>query len=490
MFVMMGISLFTSRVILKTLGVSDYGVYNVVAGTIMMIGFVMSSFTAASSRFITISIGKGNADEMKTTFGGIMAIQCLLAVLIVILAESIGLWFVKTQLVIPEDRLAAALVVYQFSIVSCVINIITIPFNAEIIAHEKMSAFAYFSILDAVLKLLVAYILYTIPYDKLIIYGLLMLLVQLVDLIIYYIYCVKKFSETRGRIRVNKELSKEVMRYTGWTLTGAVTSMTCNQGINILLNIFFGPVVNAARGVAFQVQMVIQNFANNFQTALNPQIVKCYANSDYDRLSQLVSIGTKFSFYLLLLISMPVFLKIDFLLSIWLVEVPEYTGSFIILLLIINLIHSAFANPLIFAINATGDIKVFQIAEGICLLSIMPISYFLLKSCDLSPIIIFYVYIIVESITQIVRMIIVIPKAQINMTSYIKNTLLPIFLVVLFVVPASFLVNLLNSDTWLNLFSVSLTEIIIVGGAVFFVGLSREERMYLLSKLSKLKVKR
>ena len=159
-------------------------------------------------------------------------------------------------------------------------------------------------------------------------------------------------------------------------------------------------------------------------------------------------------------------------------------------MLIINLIHSAFANPLIFAINATGDIKVFQIAEGICLLSIMPISYFLLKSCDLSPIIIFYVYIIVESITQIVRMIIVIPKAQINMTSYIKNTLLPIFLVVLFVVPASFLVNLLNSDTWLNLFSVSLTEIIIVGGAVFFVGLSREERMYLLSKLSKLKVKR
>ena len=487
MFIMMGIGLFTSRVILQTLGVSDYGIYNVVAGAIMMIGFVMASFATASSRFITIAIGKGETEEMKKTFGGILAIQCLLALFIVFLAETIGLWFLNTQLVIPEDRMNAATFVYQFSVVSCAINIIIIPYNAAIVAHEKMSAFAYIAIFDSVLKLVVVYTLYIVPLDKLIVYAFLLLIVGFIDFLIHYCYSIYSFMETRGKPLLDKKLSRDVLKYTSWTLTGAVTSMTCNQGINFLLNIFFGPVVNAARGVAFSVQMVIQNFATNFQTALNPQIVKSFANSNYERINELVRIGTKFSFYLLLLISMPVFLKIDFLLSIWLVEVPKYTNTFISLLLVINLIHSALANPLIFAINATGDIKAFQIAEGICLISIIPISYFLFKFYDLSPIAIFYVYIIVESITQIVRMIIVIPKAKLDVTSYFKDTLLPICLVLLIVVPSSILVNLINTDTWLNLFLVSLIEIIIVGGAVFLVGLSPEERFILLSKL---KVKR
>ena len=483
MFIMMGISLFTSRVILQTLGVSDYGIYNVVAGAIMMIGFVMASFATASSRFITIAIGKGETEEMKKTFGGILAIQCLLALFIVFLAETIGLWFLNTQLVIPEDRMNAATFVYQFSVVSCVINIITIPYNAAIVAHEKMSAFAYIAIFDSVLKLVVVYTLYIVPLDKLIVYAFLLLIVGFIDFLIHYCYSIYSFMETRGKPLLDKKLSRDVLKYTSWTLTGAVTSMTCNQGINFLLNIFFGPVVNAARGVAFSVQMIIQNFATNFQTALNPQIVKSFANSNYERINELVRIGTKFSFYLLLLISMPVFLKIDFLLSIWLVEVPKYTNTFIILLLIINLIHSALANPLIFAINATGDIKTIQIAEGICLFSIMPISYFLFKFYDLSPVIMFYIYIIVESITQIVRMIIVIPKAKIDVTSYLKDTLLPIFLVLLLVVPGSFFVNYFNSDTWLNLFMVSLMEIIIVGSSVFLVGLSHEERLFIITKL-------
>jgi len=483
MFITMSISLFTSRVILQTLGISDYGIYNVVAGAIMMIGFVMSSFAAASSRFITIAIGKGNIEEMRKTFGGILAIQCFLALLIVILGETIGIWFLNTKLVIPEDRMVAAAFVFQFSIVSCVMNIIIIPYNAVIVAHEKMNAFAYIAIMDAVLKLVIVYTLYIVPIDKLIAYAFLLLVVGFIHFLINYCYSIFNFAETRGKLLLDKKLSRDVLKYTSWTLTGAVTSMTCNQGINFLLNIFFGPVVNAARGIAFSVQMIIQNFATNFQTALNPQIVKSFANSNYERINELVRIGTKFSFYLLLLVSMPVLLKIDFLLSIWLVEVPKYTNTFIILLLIINLIHSALANPLIFAINATGDIKAFQIAEGICLLSIIPISYFIIKFYDLSPVAIFYVYIIVESITQIIRMMIIIPKAKIDVTSYFKDTLLPISLVLLLVVPASILLNFLNSDTWLNLFLLSLIEIVIVGGAVFLVGLSKEERIIILSKL-------
>ena len=483
MFVMMGISVFTSRVILGTLGVSDYGVYNVVAGAIMMVGFIKSSFASASSRFITISIGKGDSDEMKLTFGGIMAIQCLLAFFIVILAETLGLWFVKTQLVIPEGRLFAALVVYQFSVISCIVNIVKIPYNAEIIAHEKMSAFAYISILDAILKLLVVYSLFITPYDKLIIYGLLLLLVDIIDFTIWYFYCINKFNETRGRIKVNRALSKEVMKYTSWTLTGAVTNMTCNQGINFLLNIFFGPVVNAARGIAFQVQMVIQNFATNFQTALNPQIVKCYANSDYGRISQLVSLGTKFSFYLLLLISMPVILKIDFLLSIWLVEVPQYTSSFIILLLMINLIHSAFANPLIFAINATGDIKVFQIAEGICLILIIPISYLLYKLFNFSPNLIFIVYLIIEGITQIVRSIIVLPRVKIDALQYIRKVVIPIVVVFIIVIAATFFLKNFSDDTWTNFVLLTVIEVLIILGVIFLFGLSNYEKQFVLSKI-------
>ena len=483
MFVMMGISLFTSRVILQTLGVSDYGVYNVVAGAIMMIGFIMSSFASASSRFITISIGKGDYDDMKKTFGGILAIQCLLAVLIVILAETIGLWFVKTQLLIPAERMTAALVVYQFSVVSCVINIITIPYNAAIVAHEKMNAFAYIAIVDAILKLLVAYILYVVPFDKLISYGLLMLLVVIIDFLIYYFYCIHSFAETRGKILIDKELSKDVLKYTSWTLTGAVTNMTCNQGINILLNIFFGPVVNAARGVAFQVQMVVQNFATNFQTALNPQIVKNYANENFERINELVKIGTKFSFYLLLIISMPVILKIDFLLSVWLVEVPEYTSSFIIILLIINLVHCALANPLIFAINATGDIKTFQIAEGLCLISIIPIAYLLYKLFDFSPNAVFFVYLIVETLTQVVRMIIVLPKAKINVSKYMKESLAPIFLVFIIVVPISVVIKLFSIDTWFNFILLSLIDVLLIGIVIYFVGLSKDERNFVLSKI-------
>ena len=228
---------------------------------------------------------------------------------------------------------------------------------------------------------------------------------------------------------------------------------------------------------------MIQNFATNFQTALNPQIVKCYANSDYDRISQLVSLGTKFSFYLLLLISMPVILKIDFLLSIWLVEVPEYTSSFIILLLMINLIHSAFANPLIFAINATGDIKTFQVAEGLCLISIIPISYLLFKYFDFSPNLVFIVYLIIEGITQIVRSIIVLPRVKIDVIQYIRNVVIPIFLVFVMVFAATFFLRTFSAGTWSNFILLSATDVFITLGVIFLFGLTNYEKQFILSKI-------
>ena len=487
MFVLMAIGLITSRIVLKTLGISDYGIYNVVAGAIMMIGFITSSFASASSRFITIAIGKGDQNTMKSTFGGIMAIQIILAIIIVFLAETVGLWGVKTFLVIPLERMNAALIIYQISIITCILNILYIPFNAVIVAYERMGTFAYLSILDAAMKLVVIYILNVVPFDKLITYAWLLFATQLLDIIIIYLYCIKNFIETRGTIKINRALTKDVMKYTTWTITGALTNMTCNQGINILLNMFFGPVVNAARGVAFQVQMMIQNFGNNFQVALNPQIVKSYATLDYNRVHSLVLIGTKFSFYLLLLFSLPVMLKIDFLLNIWLTEVPEHTSSFVRILLIINLIHCALANPLIFAINATGDIKTFQIVEGLCLVTILPISYLMYFWGDYSPELVFIVYAIIESFTQIARMLIVLPKIGITFIDYINRVFSPIFKVILVSVPIALVIEENSYDTWLSLVIITVASTFVLVFSIYFFGISDYERLLINDKVKNLK---
>lgn len=484
MFVMMGISLFTSRLILQTLGVRDFGIYNVVSGAIMTIGFITSSFASASSRFITIAIGKNNMDAMKATFGGIMSIQCILAIFIILLAETLGLWFVNYKLVIPSERIYAAMFVYQISIITCIINIISIPYNAEIVAHEKMDAFAYISIFDAIMKLLIVYMLYVLSFDKLTSYSFLLLIVQCIDFLFYFSYSFKKFPETRGKIKIDKDLSKEVMKYTSWTLTGALTNMTCNQGINILLNLFFGPAVNAARGVAFQVQMVIQNFANNFQTALNPQIVKSFAAKDNTRMEELLSIGTKFSFYMLLVISLPVILKIDFLLQVWLFEVPDYTSNFIIFLLLVNLVHCALANPLIFAINATGDIKIFQIVEGVCLLSILPVAYLFYKFGDFSPNLVFLVYLIIEIITQAARVYIVLPKVKIKFSDYFRTNLLPLLYVLIPIVPITLALSYFNKDTWVNFFLLSSIELLSVAVVIYSLGITNNEREFVKNKIN------
>lgn len=486
MLFMMGVNLFTSRIILQTLGVDDYGIYNVVGGVITMFSFVTASLSAGASRFITIAIGHGNMKEMKSTFGGIMAIQVILGILVLLIGETAGLWFVNNHLVIPNGRMYAAVWVFQFSVLACIISIINVPLQAEIIAHEKMSMYALVSILDAILKLVIVYALFVTQSDRLILYAFLIIIVQLIDFIIALSYCFRKFAEVKGRIMIDRDLSKSVLCYSSWTLTGAITSMTCNQGINILLNVFFGPAVNAARGIAFQVQMAVQSFATNFQTALNPQIVKSYAKKDYSRIEELVVIGTKFSFFLILLISAPIFLKLNFLLEVWLVHVPQHTEVFIGLLLLINLVHCALANPLIFAINATGDIKKFQIVEGLCLITILPISYIGYKIYTYSPSFVFIVYLIIESLTQIFRTLIVLPRINMSLISYFKKCIVPILLVIIVVSLGSALISLFNDDTWINFIGVCLSDVIIVISAVYFLGLNSLEKKIIVSEVKKI----
>ena len=366
MLLMIGINLYTSRVILQVLGVEDFGINNVVGGVITMLGFLTGSLAGASSRYITYDLGKGDMEIMKKTFGNILSIHLLLAGLVVVIGETIGLWFMTTQLQIPETRETAAFWVYQFSIISFVLSVISVPYNASIIAHEKMSAFAYISIVDAVLKLLIVYLLLVISYDKLIVYAALFCCIQIFDRIVYSIYCRKHFEETRSKLSFDKKLFKEIFAFAGWTMNGSLAVIGYTQGINVLLNIFFGPAVNAARGIAVQVQNVTRQFCTNFQMALNPQLTKSYATGDYAHMHRLLKVSSKFSFYLMLLISLPLMLEAPLILKWWLGAVPEHTVNFLRLILCTGILF-ALSNPIITAVHASafkGKFEVFFLSDA------------------------------------------------------------------------------------------------------------------------------
>lgn len=298
MLFMMGVSLFTSRVILETLGVEDFGIYSVVGGIITMFAFINGGMVSATQRFITFEIGKGNVEKLKSVFSTSLQIHALISLIIILLGETVGLWFLYEKMVIPEARMDAAMWVYQCSIIACVVNIMSIPYNADIVAHEKMSAFAYISIVEVSLKLIIVYLLLLSPWDKLIVYAILLLLVQFSIRFVYSHYCHKHFEETNYKHQWNKPLLYEMISFAGWSFWGSLSVVLYTQGLNMLLNVFFGPVVNAARGIAVQVQSAVQQFTTNFQMALNPQITKNYAVGDLDQMHSLMFRSARFSFFL------------------------------------------------------------------------------------------------------------------------------------------------------------------------------------------------
>ena len=425
MFIIMAVNLYISRMILNILGVEDFGIYNVVGGIVLFLSFINSSLSAASSRFITYALGENNEIKVQITFSNILAIHLILSVVIIILAETIGLWFMFFHLQIPNERMNAAFWVYQCSIITSVISIISVPYNATIIANEKMSAFAYITIIDVFLKLIVTFALQIIPYDKLIIYAALLLVIQLFDRIIYGMYCISHFKETKSKPRIDRKQFKEILIFASWTMNGNLAYIGYTQGLNILLNIFFGPMINAARGIAVQVQGVVKNFCTNFQMALNPQLVKSYSQGNYKYMHQLLSASSKFSFFLLLLISLPVMLEAEIVLHWWLGVVPDYTILFLRLILCSSML-SVLSNPIVVSVHATGKIKKFQLIEGSMLLLIVPISYLMLKYLHSAPEIVFVIHIIIEMLTQYMRLKIGLPLIKMELKFYVRDILFPV----------------------------------------------------------------
>lgn len=426
MLITMLVSLYTSRVILATLGVEDYGIYGVVGGIVTMFAFLNNAMASGTQRYLTYELGRGKASQLKKVFNMSIRIHFLIALIILILGETVGLWFFYTKLVIPSERLFAAFWVYQLSIMATMIMIISVPYNALIIAHEKMSTFAYVSIYETFAKLGIVYLLLLTTSDKLIIYAILILSVQISVRIIYGIYCKKHFPESKFYKINDKKLFHEMLSFAGWNFWGNFAAMAFSQGINILLNMFFGPIVNAARSIAVQVQTVVTTFSSNFQMALNPQITKSYAADNIQHMHSLIFRSSKFTYFLLFIISVPIFIKIDYILSLWLEEVPQYTSIFLRFMLCISIVD-AVANPIMVAASATGKIKKYQTCVGLVLLSIAPISYVVLKLGG-HPASVFIVHLIVGLIAFVVRIYIVQPLIKLSIRMYIQQVVIPIFL--------------------------------------------------------------
>lgn len=372
------VGLYTSRIVLQTLGVDDYGIYNVVGGIVAMLAFLNTAMTAASQRFISFELGTGNLSKLKQVFSTSVNIHLAIAGIILLLAETVGLWFLNTHMNIVADRMTAANWVYQCSILTFIVTVISVPYNASIVAHERMKAFAYISMIEAVLKLAIVYFLLIIYADKLITYSILVLCVSLIIRVIYGVYCKRNFEECIYKFSFNKELFKKMFAFAGWSIIGNLGFALKDQGSNVILNIFCGTAINAARGIAFQVSGIIYNFSNNFIMALNPQITKMYASGNIEESKKLVYAGCRYSFYLLSIISIPVMINLDYLLSIWLDTVPLYTSQFLFFSLVVALINSI-VTPLTTAMQATGKIKVFQIVISLIMIFELPMTYIILK---------------------------------------------------------------------------------------------------------------
>ncbi|MFV0330628.1 MAG: lipopolysaccharide biosynthesis protein [Dysgonomonas sp.] len=488
----MFVSLFTSRVILNSLGVVDYGLNNVVAGVITLFAFLNNALGTATSRFLTFELGKGKGEQIKKTFCTAFNIHFCMAIIVVVFCETVGLWIVNNVLEIPSDRLFACNVIYQYVVVSAFLNITQVPLNALIISHERMNIYAYIGISDAILKLCIAYFITISTFDKLITLGTLNMLITIGMYIFYHVYCKQNFTEYNIAISREKKLYKEMIGFSSWSLLGASATMLKNQGINILINIFFGPVVNAANAIAYQVNNALVSFSNNFTTALNPQIIKSYANDDHERMKSLIFRGGKFSFFLLMILSIPILLETNIILHLWLKNVPDYTVILTRLVIFLTLIE-CFAVTVGISIQATGKIKNYQIfVAGIYMLN-FPITYIFYK-LGLAPTAALIVSIVLAIINIFVRLHFLQKYLYIKPLDYLKDVLCVSAIVMAFSCIFPIIIHILMNESIVRLlFIISITVL----GSIFWIyllGLQKDEKqkvkVFINNKLKRMNKKK
>lgn len=481
MFFTMVVSLYTSRVVLEVLGVEDFGIYNIIGGVVVLFTFLTNALTNSTQRYLNYNVGLNDIISTKKVFCVSMQAHFVISVIVLLLAETLGLWLVNNKLNIPHERMYATCWVYQLSVLVTIINIMRIPYNAVVIAYEKMSFFAYVTILETVLKLLIVYALFiNDTFDKLILYSILLNVTALIIWYVYRGYCRKYYEVSKYTNVKSYDLFKELISFTTWYLYGGLAMVASRQGINIILNIFFNVMVNAAVGVANQVKSAVYGFVSSFQTAFNPQIVKLYANKDFDALSILIIRSSKFSFYLMLFLSLPIIFCCEDILSIWLVDVPKYAVTFT-QLTIITTLFDAVSAPLWTLIGATGNIKRYQIIVSCIIFIDIPLSYILLKS-GLEPYYVFISNIIVNMIAYIFRYIYTRKQINLSLKNYSLKVFFPCLIITLFSILSSYVLTMAFPNMWIITFIFTALSILIF---VYIGGLDNQERKYLIRVLFK-----
>lgn len=485
MFVMMFISFYTTRVVLDALGVESYGIYNVVGGLVSMFSLLSGSLSGSTSRFITYGLGKGDKEELNNIFITSVNINLILAIIIVIAIETVGIWFLNNKMVIPADRLFAANWVLHCSTITFAVGLLSVPYNAAMIAHEKMSVFAYLTIFDVVAKLAIALGIKYYGGDRLILFAILNIFPIIISQFLYWVYCRRKFEECSYSLKWDKKIFKEISNYALWSYVGCTAGIMKDQGVNIALNMFCGPIVNAARGIAMQVNGVLSRFIQNFTIALNPQIIKDYAIGNLERMHKLIFAGTRFSYYLFMFLSIPIFFEIEVMLQVWLGEVPAYTVSFTRLVLVLTLCE-IISNTLIMAQSATGNIRNYQIVVGGILLLNFPISYLILY-LGCAPEFTLVVAIVISQICLVARLLFLRNMVKLPVFKFIKEVYFKVIIVTLLSALLPFLCYKLIQAMLLRFIIVCCISVISSFLCIFYIGCNYDERKTIISVVVNLK---
>lgn len=483
MVVSMIISLYTSRVILNVLGIEDYGIYTIVGGVVILFTFISSSMNAATQRYLNVAMGKNEEGYVEKVFSNSLGVYMLLCLLILCITEIVGLWFLENKLNIPYSRISAAKFVFHISVLTFGINFLRTPYNAVVIANERMSFYAYSSLVESGLKLVIVWILSLFVYDKLKLYAILVLLVAILILIWYYCYIRMHFHSYRYSKRFDRKLIKEMMSFSGWNLLGGIADVGMSQGTNMILNIFYGVSLNAALGLTNQVKSVIFSFIANLQLAANPQIVKSYTRGDTVYFRKLFFSISKYSFYLILLVALPLLFNVDYVLNLWLVNPPPYMSNFLILVVVLLMLDS-FHGPLWTTMQANGNLKQYQIVISSLLLLNIPLIYITLKM-GFHPDSIIIVQIVINIIVLIVRLLYAKIRCGISIYQYIANVLRPVLVVSVAVIPLISCIAHNLANGLLKLVLVVLATIVIVVSSVYILGINRQERFLVKREFKK-----
>lgn len=490
MGIMLFVGLYTSRVVLQVLGVTDMGIYSSVGGIVGFVSFLNSALSNGTSRFLVFGLGRGNKDELQSIFSTCFWIHLLLATLLAIIIEPVGLWFLHHKLIIPADRLNAAEWVFHFSVLTMFIHMTQVPYSASIIAHERMDVYAYASLVDAFLKLGIVFLIKTVLYDKLIVYAILLFAASSLLTVFYRFYCHNKFAECRLELKFDKRVFKPIAEYSGWQLFANIAIALSNQGILVLLNMFFSPAIVAARSISLQVEGHAIQFMTNFRTAANPQIIKRYAAGDFSGSKRLLIESTKFSYYLMLLISLPIILLAREVLYIWLGQVPDYSVIFLQLIMIQGLFQ-VFNTGFYTAINAKGQMKENALSAPAILFAAFPIVYVFFK-LGYSPVVLSIAYVISYAIQALIQKPIILVKVVGYKWSDFRDIFLKCFIVTIIgaILPILFrfyIINRLTDSIAIVFLSVGSLSVLSVGLSAWFIGMNKQMRSKFLSMIKRKK---